>query len=129
MSGPTTRSRAAASVALNNGTASAASLPAIKDKKSRKRNQTDIPCDVKSAKKQKKTPAGDKSAQSGVAGKLPNRSMEFQLMEKGNKVICGVDEAGRGPLAGPVVAAAVVLPKDFDCSDIDDSKKLTECEV
>lgn len=40
--------------------------------------------------------------------------------------IAGVDEAGRGPLAGPVTAAAVVLPGDFDVPGIDDSKKLTE---
>lgn len=40
--------------------------------------------------------------------------------------IAGVDEAGRGPLAGPVVSAAVILPPDFKCSGIDDSKKLSE---
>lgn len=40
--------------------------------------------------------------------------------------ICGIDEAGRGPLAGPVVAAAVILPKDCDILYINDSKKLTE---
>ncbi|MCL2842334.1 MAG: ribonuclease HII [Oscillospiraceae bacterium] len=40
--------------------------------------------------------------------------------------ICGVDEAGRGPLAGPVVAAAVVLPEGVELSGLDDSKKLTE---
>jgi len=40
--------------------------------------------------------------------------------------IAGVDEVGRGPLAGPVVTAAVVLPPDFDVPGIDDSKKLTE---
>jgi ribonuclease HIII len=84
---------------------------------------------VEGAKKQTKAPSGKKNVSSGLAGKLPNRVMEFQLMERGNKAICGVDEAGRGPLAGPVVAAAVILPKDFDCSDIDDSKKLSEDEV
>lgn len=41
-------------------------------------------------------------------------------------VVCGTDEAGRGPLAGPVVAAAVVLPKDFILEGLDDSKKLSE---
>ncbi len=41
-------------------------------------------------------------------------------------VICGTDEAGRGPLAGPVVAAAVVLPKDFPISILNDSKKMSE---
>jgi ribonuclease HII len=43
----------------------------------------------------------------------------------GFRGICGIDEAGRGPLAGPVVAACVILPEDFDCAGIDDSKKLT----
>ena len=42
------------------------------------------------------------------------------------KIICGVDEAGRGPLAGPVVAAAVILPEDHQISGLNDSKKLTE---
>jgi len=45
--------------------------------------------------------------------------------DKGYKVIAGTDEVGRGPMAGPLVAAAVVLPNDFDCDDINDSKKLT----
>ena len=39
---------------------------------------------------------------------------------------CGIDEAGRGPLAGPVSAAAVILPEDFDFSILRDSKKLSE---
>jgi ribonuclease HII len=43
----------------------------------------------------------------------------------GHTPIAGVDEAGRGPLAGPVVAACVILPPGFDCRGIDDSKKLT----
>ncbi len=41
-------------------------------------------------------------------------------------LICGIDEAGRGPMAGPVCAAAVILPHDFDIGLLDDSKKLTE---
>ena len=40
-------------------------------------------------------------------------------------MLCGIDEAGRGPLAGPVTAAAVVLPDDFDLSILNDSKKMT----
>ncbi len=48
---------------------------------------------------------------------------EFQRL--GFRRIAGVDEAGRGPLAGPVVAAAVMLPGDFDCSGLDDSKRLS----
>ena len=42
------------------------------------------------------------------------------------KIICGVDEAGRGPLAGPVVAAACILPDGFQIEGLNDSKKLTE---
>lgn len=51
----------------------------------------------------------------------------FDEETSGGKIyIAGVDEVGRGPLAGPVVAAAVILPRDFDVPGIDDSKKLTE---
>ena len=42
------------------------------------------------------------------------------------RIICGVDEAGRGPLAGPVCAAAVILPKDLELAGLTDSKKLTD---
>lgn len=51
---------------------------------------------------------------------------ENELYDKGFNRIAGVDEAGRGPLCGPVFAAAVIFPKDFYCADINDSKKLTE---
>jgi ribonuclease HII len=51
---------------------------------------------------------------------------EAELRAKGYKAIAGVDEVGRGPLAGPVVAAAVIMPEDFDIPGIDDSKKLSE---
>ena len=47
-------------------------------------------------------------------------------MEKGYKMVCGVDEAGRGPLAGPVVAAACILPVDCVIEGLNDSKKLSE---
>lgn len=50
---------------------------------------------------------------------------EKQAYLEGHKRIAGVDEAGRGPLAGPVVAAACILPKDFSVKGIDDSKRLT----
>ena len=50
---------------------------------------------------------------------------ERRLWSSGRSHIAGVDEVGRGPLAGPVVAAAVILPRDFDVLGIDDSKKLT----
>ncbi len=50
---------------------------------------------------------------------------EARARERGFSRIAGVDEAGRGPLAGPVVAAAVVLPGDFSVAGVTDSKKLT----
>lgn len=52
-------------------------------------------------------------------------AIEQSLRDKGFKAICGVDEAGRGPLAGPVVAAAIILPEDCDIVGINDSKQLT----
>lgn len=52
--------------------------------------------------------------------------LEKQLNEKGYKAVCGVDEAGRGPLAGPVYAAAVILRPDCEIDGLNDSKKLTE---
>ena len=51
---------------------------------------------------------------------------ERGLWAKGVSYVAGVDEVGRGPLAGPVCAACVVLPQDFDIIGIDDSKKLSE---
>ncbi|MBQ6788804.1 MAG: ribonuclease HII [Clostridia bacterium] len=53
-------------------------------------------------------------------------SFDKQFTSEKVRVICGVDEAGRGPLAGPVVAGACVLPDDFYEEMLDDSKKLTE---
>ena len=54
--------------------------------------------------------------------------MEFdrQYREQGAACLCGVDEAGRGPLAGPVCAAAVILPPDLELPGLNDSKKLTD---
>ncbi len=51
---------------------------------------------------------------------------EGQARDQGYQCIAGVDEAGRGPLAGPVTAAAIVLPPDCDLTGLDDSKKLSE---
>lgn len=53
-------------------------------------------------------------------------SYEQKLYKKGIKLIAGTDEVGRGPLVGPVVAAAVILPENYFLEGIDDSKKLTE---
>ena len=52
--------------------------------------------------------------------------MESALHREGVQLVCGVDEAGRGPLAGPVSAAAVILPEGSVITGLDDSKKLTE---
>ena len=51
---------------------------------------------------------------------------ERSLRASGAKYVAGVDEVGRGPLAGPVVTACVILPEDFDVLGVDDSKKLSE---
>jgi len=61
---------------------------------------------------------------------VPDLSLELRLRNRGVRIVAGVDEVGRGPLAGPVVAAAVILPPDLTGSEewlelLDDSKKLT----
>ena len=55
----------------------------------------------------------------------PTYNLELGLKNKGYQYIIGVDEAGRGPLAGPVVAAAVYIPEGFDTTGINDSKKVS----
>ena len=57
---------------------------------------------------------------------MPDYIIENDLKAKGYNLIAGVDEAGRGPLAGPVCAAAVILPDNCEIEGLDDSKKLTE---
>lgn len=58
----------------------------------------------------------------------PTDKFERLARERGFRFIAGVDEAGRGPLAGPVVAAACMLPEEFDLEGVDDSKKLTPAQ-
>ena len=53
-------------------------------------------------------------------------SFENELYAKGYELVCGTDEAGAGPLAGPVYAAAVILGKDTVIDGLNDSKKLSE---
>lgn len=57
---------------------------------------------------------------------MPDLSYEIAAREKGYTAICGVDEAGRGPLMGPVCAAAVILPEGVELEGVNDSKKLSE---
>lgn len=57
---------------------------------------------------------------------MADYELENKCKEKGYAFICGVDEAGRGPLAGPVFAAAVILPEGLQDLGLDDSKKLSE---
>lgn len=57
---------------------------------------------------------------------MPSFDIEKEKMSQGYKSICGCDEAGRGPLCGPVVAAAVILPLDVEIAGLNDSKKLSE---
>lgn len=60
---------------------------------------------------------------------MSNRNLweiEQGYFERGVQIVCGVDEAGRGPLAGPVCAAAVILPKNIEIPGLDDSKKLSD---
>ncbi len=57
---------------------------------------------------------------------MPDFTYELEAQGKGYKSVCGVDEAGRGPLAGPVCAAAVILAPDTVIEGLNDSKKLSE---
>lgn len=57
---------------------------------------------------------------------MPDFAFETACHARGLLWVAGVDEAGRGPLAGPVTAAAVILPRDFECPGLDDSKKIPQ---
>ena len=57
---------------------------------------------------------------------MPDFELEMQATANGYKFVCGVDEAGRGPLAGPVCAAAVILDPNTELVGVNDSKKLSE---
>ena len=57
---------------------------------------------------------------------MPSYEYEEKHYAEGYAAVCGCDEAGRGPLCGPVVAAAVILPRGLVLEGLDDSKKLTE---
>ena len=70
-------------------------------------------------------PRPKKSDISLPAGGKPDMEHEEAARRQGYARICGIDEAGRGPLAGPVVAAAVILPPGYELPGLNDSKKLT----
>jgi ribonuclease HII len=57
---------------------------------------------------------------------MDNLAYEYQARREGYSLVAGVDEAGRGPLAGPVVAAAIILPDNVELHDVRDSKKMSE---
>ena len=57
---------------------------------------------------------------------MPDYTFEKEALAEGYRSICGVDEAGRGPLAGNVVAAAVIMPEGLEIEGLNDSKKLSE---
>lgn len=63
---------------------------------------------------------------SGKENKMPDYFYETRAHRNGFTIVCGTDEAGRGPLAGPVYAAAVILPEGLQIDGLDDSKKLSE---
>lgn len=70
-------------------------------------------------------PAKRKSEPAEAEHYTPDLRFEQEARAAGYATVCGIDEAGRGPLAGPVVAAAVVLPPDFELAGLTDSKQLT----
>ena len=57
---------------------------------------------------------------------MPSYEFEQAVLDRGFTAVCGIDEAGRGPLAGPVCAAAVILPANIEIPGLNDSKKLTD---
>jgi ribonuclease HII len=69
-----------------------------------------------------------KGGSKGGSSSGPTRAAEQRLWAQGFKAVAGVDEAGRGPLAGPVVAAAAVLPPGVTFDRLNDSKQMSEAE-
>lgn len=63
-----------------------------------------------------------------LKNKISKSNLEEILNSIDHEYICGVDEVGRGPLAGPVVAAAVIMPKNLNIDELNDSKKMTKAQ-
>jgi len=81
-----------------------------------------------SFRRMKRRTASDSPALFDLAPASPDFSMELEARQRGLWPVAGTDEAGRGPLAGPVVAAAVILDPDNIPDGLDDSKKLTRAK-
>lgn len=88
-----------------------------------KRDQKAKEQETKISKRELKAREQEKKAKARLAEMM---LVENELYQSGIQYIAGIDEVGRGPLAGPVVAAAVILPRDFSVLGVDDSKKLSE---
>ena len=112
----------------------ASALTTPREAAAAKKEEEKAPAPAASKRAPQKKPAATATAPRAkkTAGGGPTREMEQQLWRQGCSFVVGVDEAGRGPLAGPVVAAAAVLPRDGtglpSIIRLDDSKKMTEEE-
>ena len=97
----------------------------VKSQKEEKPSKKEKILELKEAKKIEKEPK-QKKAKNPKPTTIDNYQYEKELWAQGINLIAGVDEVGRGPLIGPVVAAAVILPHDFYLEGLTDSKKLSE---
>jgi ribonuclease HII len=121
----TTRSGSTVREALQKSSAVVTSALEASEPRSKraKRSQPAATKELGTASTSKSSGGGGGPAPQGIS-----RYYEKQQWDKGFKAVAGVDEAGRGPLAGPVVAAACIVPPSVNIKGIDDSKKLTEEE-
>lgn len=96
-----------------------------KEKNTKEKNEKEKDKDQNVKEKNKKKIVKPK-ATANTKGPIDNYKYERDLNKQGITLIAGVDEVGRGPLIGPVVAAAVILPQNFKLDGLTDSKKLSE---
>lgn len=106
---------------MRTGTIKAAARPDVRAQNSSREPVDSTLSSTTIAKK--KTKVDKTSAKAG-----PTKALEMELWGKGCMLIAGTDEAGRGPLAGPVVAAACCIPQDVVIEGVADSKKMTEAQ-
>lgn len=88
-------------------------------------NKENVATEATQHNEAKSSKASSKGRKAGTTSG-PTRAAEQALWAQGFKAVAGVDEAGRGPLAGPVVAAAAMLPPDAEFPGLNDSKQMTE---